>query len=55
MKPSTKDAINLVAILILIGCLSYFVAASLRYRFRHPEMTETRLHLHLFDSLRWRD
>ena len=32
----------------------YLVTSSLVYRFRHPELTETQLFLHLSDAVMWR-
>jgi hypothetical protein len=40
-------------VIALIAWL-YFGVAHIRYRFAHPELTETQLFLHTFDVLCWR-
>lgn len=42
---------------VCLWCLAvvalYAMVSSAVYRFRHPEMTETQLFLHLGDAMRW--
>lgn len=40
---------------VLIPLLIYVSIANVRYRFAHPEMTETELFLNTFEWIRWRD
>lgn len=39
---------------LMVAVLAYTVVASQRYRFLHPEATETQLFLRLLDALAWR-
>jgi hypothetical protein len=53
-SPSPEMGVRMLLIL-LIGALVYVTVAEGRYRFRHPEMTETQLFLHTGDILLWQD
>lgn len=44
---------DIITFLILIVIL-YLTISGTVYRFRHPEMTETQLVLHLWDWVTWR-
>lgn len=39
---------------VLLVVPIYIIVASLVYRFRHPDMTETELLMHTFDAWCWR-
>lgn len=43
------------ALVILAFVCIYFTVAMMRYRFNHPELTETQVLLHLGDVVLWRD
>lgn len=44
---------DILTTIIIVICL-YVAVSGLVYRFRHPEMTETQLALHIGDWLTWR-
>jgi len=45
----------MTTLLILLAAVMFYVAVSLcAFAYRHPWMTDTQRHLHLFDALAWR-
>lgn len=54
MNPGTQDTrLKAALLVVLLAFAAYLSAASLRFRYTHPWMTETELQIHLFDALRW--
>lgn len=53
-SPLPELAGRLALILLAVASL-YFIIADIRYRLKHPEMTETQLLLNLDDIVLWRD
>lgn len=49
----TADFIRLTVSLAVLVLVLLANIALLRYRFLHPELTETQLLLHVLDALRW--
>lgn len=45
----------MLALVTLAFVCIYFTVAMMRYRFNHPELTETQVLLHLGDVVLWRD
>jgi hypothetical protein len=49
-----SEKVKLVVVTLCTLLAFYLLIASTVYRYRHPEMTETQLSIHLWDAITWR-